>query len=133
MQVRDGAWSSAEHSGLGWGGSLAYSQEEAGVLGDSVQGQGGEGVGPGHAKEGGFHRMYSGYVSEGMENMVEIGPDLHFKTTVLHCLERRSGGGGGQPEGSREPCREVVRQAERDDVGGGAPGKKDGVNLKIHK
>ena len=25
--------------------------------------------------------------------MVEIGPDLHFKTTVLHCLERRSGGG----------------------------------------
>lgn len=117
----------------GGGGSLAYSQEEAGVLGDSVQGQGGEGVGPGHAKEGGFHRMYSGYVSEGMENMVEIGPDLHFKTTVLHCLERRSGGGGGQPEGSREPCREVVRQAERDDVGGGAPGKKDGVNLKIHK
>lgn len=53
--------------------------------------------------------------------MVEIGPDLHFKTTVLHCLERRSGGG---PEGSREPCREVVRQAERHDVGGGAPGRK---------
>lgn len=117
MQIRDGAWSSAERSG--WvggghrGGSLVCSQEEAGVLGDNVQGQGGEGVGPGHAKEGGFHRMCSGYVSEGLETMVETGPDLHFKTTVLHCLERRSG--GGRPEGSRERCQEVVRQAERDD------------------
>lgn len=64
-------------------------------------------------KEGGFHRMCSGYVSEGLETMVETGPDLHFKTTVLHCLERRSGGGG--PEGSRERCQEVVWQAERDD------------------
>ena len=57
--------------------------------------------------------MWSGYVSEGLETMVETGPDLHFKTTVLHCLERRSGGGG--PEGSRERCQEVVWQAERDD------------------
>ena len=113
MQVRDGAWSSAEHSGLGRGGSLAYSQEEAGVLGASVQGQGGEGVGPGHAKEGGFHRMYSGYVSEGLENMVEIGPDLHFKTTVLHCLERRSGGGGvGQREAGSPVGRWCGRQRE---------------------
>lgn len=58
MQIRDGAWSSAERSG--WvggghrGGSLACSQEEAGVLGDNVQGQGGEGVGPGHARRVGF-------------------------------------------------------------------------------
>lgn len=98
------------------GGSLACSQEEAAVLGDNLQGQGGEGVGPGHAKKGGFPRMYSGHVSEGFETMVEIGPDLHFKTIVLHCLERRSVG-VGWAEGSQGPCREAVQQAERGDMG----------------
>ena len=58
-------WCLEQHRAFRPGESLACSQEEAGVLGDNVQGQGGEGVGPGHAKEGGFHRMYSGYVSEG--------------------------------------------------------------------
>lgn len=96
------------------------------MLGDNVQGQGGEGVGPGHAKEGGFHRMYSGYVSEGLETMVESGPDLHFKTTVLRCLERRRGGGRGQREAESAVRRWCGRQREM-------TGRKDGVSLKIRK
>ena len=94
------------------GGSLASSQEEAAVLGDNLQGQGGEGVGPGHAKKGGFHRMYTGHVSEGFETMVETGPDLHFKTVFLHCSERRSGGGG------------VGRGKQGPLLGGGAAGRE---------